>query len=138
MFEDSLVLKELDSFAQLSKLNRTGSRVAIGVHLITNSGRHIHITEKRHCSKCETFTLQVCHKVRYQENSEQTGTLLKKSYWVCPVCLTETEEVKSQALPGDKVKIINRLLRMQGDYAIESMSISSQPEKLVVEITVKD
>ena len=64
--------------------------------------------------------------------------LLKKSYWICPVCVTETEEVKSQPLPGDKVKIINRLLRMQGDYAIQSMSISSHAEKLVVEITVKD
>jgi hypothetical protein len=48
------------------------------------------------------------------------------------------EEVKVQPLPGDKVKIINRLLRMQGDYAIQSMNISSQPEKLIVEITIKD
>jgi hypothetical protein len=106
--------------------------------LITSSGRHIQITEKRHCSRCQTFTDQVCHKVRYQQNSEQEGTLLKKSYWVCPVCLTETEEAKIQTLPGDKVRIISRLLRMQGDYAIETMSIFSQPEKLVIEITVKD
>lgn len=111
---------------------------AIGAKMITNSGRHIQITEKRHCNKCNAFTEQVCHKIRYQENSEQEGMLLKKSYWVCPVCVTETEEVKSQPLPGDKVKIINRLLRMQGDYAIQSMSISSHAEKLVVEITVRD
>lgn len=76
--------------------------------------------------------------MRYQQNPEDEHALLKKSYWVCPVCLTETEEIKNQLMPGDKVKIINRLLRMQGDYAIESMSICSQPEKLVVEITVKN
>jgi hypothetical protein len=84
------------------------------------------------------FTDQVCHKVRYQENGKQPETLVKKSYWICPICLTEFEEVKIQPLPGDKVKIINRLLRMQGDYAITSMNIASQPDKLVVEITLKD
>lgn len=106
--------------------------------MITNSGRHIQIAEKRFCPKCNVFTDQVCHKVRYQENTDQTGTLIKKSYWVCPTCLIESEDVKVQPIPGDKVKIINRLLRMQGDYSIRSMSISSQPEKLVVEITVKE
>jgi hypothetical protein len=106
--------------------------------MITSSGRHIQISERRHCSKCNLFTEQVCHKVRYQENSETERTLIKKSYWICPTCLTELEEVKVQPLPGDKVKIINRLLRMQGDYAIQSMNISSQPEKLIVEMTIKD
>jgi hypothetical protein len=106
--------------------------------LITNSGRHIQIAEKRFCPKCNVFTDQVCHKVRYRENEEQAGTLVKISNWVCPICLTDIEDVKIQPLPGDKVKIINRLLKMQGDYAIQSMSISSQPEKLVVEITIKE
>lgn len=54
------------------------------------------------------------------------------------MCITETEEVKVQPLPSDKVRIISRLLKMQGDYAIHSMNISSQPEKLVVEITIKE
>lgn len=64
--------------------------------------------------------------------------LIKKSYWICPTCLTESEEVKNQLLPGDKVKIINRLLRMPEDYAIQSMNISSQAKKLVIEITIRD
>jgi hypothetical protein len=106
--------------------------------MITSSGRHIQISEKRYCPRCGVFTEQVCHKVRYQENPEESGSLIKNSYWVCPTCLTETEEVKNQLLPGDKVKIINRLLRMQEDYAIQSMAISSQPEKLVIEITIRD
>jgi len=106
--------------------------------MITNSGRHIQITEKRFCRKCNTFTDQVCHKVRYQQNSEKSELLIKKSYWVCPLCVTESEEVKVQPLPGDKVKIINRILRMQDDYAIQAMNIFSQPEKLVIEITVKE
>lgn len=106
--------------------------------MITNSGRHIQIAEKRFCSKCNVLTDQVCHKVRYQENPDQAGTLVKRSYWVCPACLTDTEDVKVQPLPGDKLKIINRLLKMQGDYAIHSMNISSQPEKLVIEITIKE
>ena len=106
--------------------------------MITSSGKHIQIIERRHCSKCNTFTDQVCHKIRYQQNDEQSGTLLKTSNWVCPVCLTDREEVKVQPLPGDKVKIINRLLKMNEDYAIRSMNISSQPERLIVEITVKE
>jgi hypothetical protein len=106
--------------------------------MMTASGKHIQITEKRHCVKCGDFTEQVCHKVRYQDIPEQASMVLKKSYWVCPTCLTETEEIKNQILPGDKVRIINRLLRMQDDYAIRSMDISSQPEKLVIEITLKD
>jgi hypothetical protein len=106
--------------------------------MITNSGRHIQIAEKRYCAGCSVSTLQVCHKVRYQENPEEPGKLIKKSYWICPVCLAETEDIRIQPLPGDKVRIINRLLRMQGDYAIHSMNISSQPEKLVIEITIKD
>lgn len=106
--------------------------------MITNSGRHIQIAEKRFCLKCNVFTDQVSHKIRYQENPEQTGTVIKKSYWICPTCLIETEDVRVQQLPGDKVKIINRLLKMQGDYAIRSMNILSQPEKLVIEITIKE
>jgi len=106
--------------------------------MITNSGRHIQIVDKRFCSKCNVFTDQICHKVRYQNNEAQAGTLIKKSNWVCPNCLTDTEDVKVQPLPGDKVRIINRILKMQEDYAIQSMNISSHPEKLVVEITVKE
>lgn len=106
--------------------------------MITNGGRHIQIAEKRFCTNCNAVTDQVCHKVRYQENAEHAGTLIKKSYWVCPACLIETEDVKVQPLPGDKLKIINRLLRMQEDYAIHSMSIRSQPEKLVVEMNIKE
>jgi hypothetical protein len=84
------------------------------------------------------MTDQVCHKVRYQDNPEEATSIIKKSYWICPRCLTEFEDVKKVPLPGDRVKIINRLLRMQDDYAITSMNISSRPEKLVVEITTKD
>jgi hypothetical protein len=106
--------------------------------MITNSGRHIQIVEKRFCSKCNVFTDQICHKIRYQDNEAQAGTLIKKSSWVCPTCLTDTEDAKVQLLPGDKVRIINRILKMQDDYAIQSMSISSLPEKLVVEMTIKE
>jgi hypothetical protein len=52
--------------------------------------------------------------------------------------VTEVEELKVQPIPGDKIRIMNRLLRMQDDYAITSMKIASQPEKLVIEIAVKD
>jgi len=106
--------------------------------MITRSGKHIQISEKRYCAKCKEFELQVCYKVRYREHAEQVGTLLKMSYWICPTCLTETEEVKVQPLPTDKVRIINRMLRMQEEYAISSMTITSEPEKLVIEITVKE
>jgi rubredoxin len=106
--------------------------------MITSKGRHIQISEKRHCPKCGFLTEQVCHKIRYQENHEESRTLIKKSYWICPTCLNETEEVKNQLIPGDKVRIIDRMLRMQEDYAIRSMNISSFPEKLVIEIMLRD
>jgi hypothetical protein len=76
--------------------------------------------------------------VRYQQGAQGSGSLIKKSYWVCPVCLTETEETKSQPLPGDKVRIIDRILRMQDDYSIQAMNISSGPQTLVIEITIRD
>jgi hypothetical protein len=106
--------------------------------MITRSGKHIQIIEKRLCPKCRVFTEQLCHKVRYQENPKEPTTLIKRSEWICPICLTGTEEVKVQPLPSDKVRIITRLLRMQEDYAIHSMNISSQSERLVIEMTVKD
>jgi len=107
--------------------------------MFTNSGRHIQITGRRYCATCQTITDQVCHKVRYQDNSYgEEGTLLKKSYWICSACVTESEEVKVQQLPGDKVRIINRLLKMQDDYAIRSMKIASRSESLIVEIRVAD
>ncbi len=106
--------------------------------MFTSSGRHIQILDKRFCQKCNVFTDQVCHRVQYEENPDQPGTLLKESSWVCPTCLTESVDAKVQLLPGDKVKIINRLLKMQGDYDIRSMNISSESEKLTVEIVVKD
>lgn len=105
--------------------------------MFTNSGRHIQIAGRRYCPICQTVTDQVCHKVRYQANSPgQEGTLVKKSYWICSVCIRESEEVKVQPLPGDKVRIINRLLKMQDDYAIQSMKIASRSERLIVEIRV--
>ena len=106
--------------------------------MITNSGEHIQISERRYGMKCKAISEQICHKVRYEENPDQEGTLLKKSYWICSSCVTEAEELKVQPIPGDKIKIMNRLLRMQDDYAITSMKIASQPEKLVIEITVKN
>jgi hypothetical protein len=106
--------------------------------MITSSGKHIQISERRYCKKCKAIREQICHKVRYEENREQEGTLLKKSYWICSNRITETEELRVQPIPGDKIRIMNRLLRMQDDYAITSMKIASQPERLVIQITIKD
>jgi hypothetical protein len=107
--------------------------------MFTSSGRHIQISGRRYCEVCKSITDQVCHKVRYQDNEQgQQGTLLKKSFWICSTCVTESEEVKIQLLPGDKVKIINRLLGMQEDYAITSMKIASGPQKLVIEMMVEE
>jgi hypothetical protein len=106
--------------------------------MFTNSGRHIQISGRRYCPTCQSITDQVCHKVRYQDNAGNEGTLLKKSYWICSVCITESEESKVQALPGDKVRIIDRLLRMQDDYAIRSMKIASRPESLIIEIRMDE
>jgi len=83
--------------------------------MITNSGKHIQISERRYCKKCKAIREQICHKVRYEENPDQEGTLLKKSYWICSNCVTEAEELKVQPIPGDKIRIMNRLLRMQDD-----------------------
>jgi hypothetical protein len=106
--------------------------------LFTNSGRHIQISGRRYCQTCQTITAQVCHKVGYRESPEQAGSLLKESFWICSLCVTESEELEIQSIPGDKVKIIGRLLRMQDDYAIRSMKIASRGERLIVEISVDE
>jgi len=106
--------------------------------MFTNGGRHIQITCRRYCQTCRTITDQVCHKVRYRDNPEQEGTLLKESYWICSVCVIESDELKVQPLSSDKVKIIHRLLRMQDDYTIRSMKITSRSEQLIVEIMVDE
>jgi len=106
--------------------------------MITNSGRHIQIAGRRYCAKCQCVGDHVCHKIRYEDNPQQEGTMIKKSYWICSRCLTEVEEVKVQPLPSDKVRIISRVLKMQADYAISSMKIASLPEKLLIEITVEE
>jgi len=107
--------------------------------MFTNSGRHIQISGRRYCRVCQTITDQVCHKIRYQgDGSDDEGALVKKSYWICSACVSESKEVKVQPLPGDKVRIINRLLRMQDDYAIRSMKITSRSEGLIIKIAVDD
>jgi hypothetical protein len=52
--------------------------------------------------------------------------------------VNEYEEIKIQPIPGDKVRIIGRLLRMQEDYAIQSMRIASRPQTLIVEMTIAE
>jgi len=52
--------------------------------MITNSGKHIQISERRYCKKCNAIREQTCHKVRYEENPEQEGTLLKKTTGYAP------------------------------------------------------
>lgn len=90
------------TFPQLSKLNPNVFHLSVDRELITNSGRHIQIVEKRFCPKCKVFTDQVCYKVRYQENEEQAGTLVKRSNWVCPTCLTDTEDGRFNRYPATR------------------------------------
>ena len=107
--------------------------------MFTSSGRHIQISGRRYCEACKSITDQVCHKVRYADcATDPKGSLLKKSYWICSTCVNEYEEIKIQPIPGDKVRIIGRLLRMQEDYAIQSMRIASRPQTLIVEMTIAE
>jgi len=111
--------------------NRIGESI-----LFTKNGRHIQILQKRHCQRCGLFTDQVCFSVKYARKEDDPRTTIKRMLWVCSVCTVETEDVKEVPPISDRTKIIQRVLRMQEDYPIESMNIACEPEKLVIEMRI--
>jgi len=104
--------------------------------MYTKNGRHIQILQKRHCATCGVFTDQVCFSVRYASKEDDAGITVKRMLWACSVCTAETEEVREVPPVSDRTRIIQRVLRMQEDYPIQSMNIACEPEKLVIEMRI--
>jgi hypothetical protein len=104
--------------------------------MFTKNGRHIQILQKRHCTTCGAFTDQVCFSVRYASKEDDATIMIKRMLWACSVCTAETEEVREVPPLNDRTKIIQRVLRMQEDYPIQSMNIECEPERLIIEMKI--
>jgi hypothetical protein len=49
--------------------------------------------------------------------------------WICEICGNMEEDVKQVYEPTEKVRIINRLLRLGDDYDFINVNLSSQPNQ---------
>jgi len=106
------------------------------LHVLRANGRYVQILEKRCCAKCGVYTNQVCFNIKYEAKNSDPSVLIKKTVWVCPTCNIQTEETKEVPSINDRAKIIQRILRLHEDYPIESMNITSDPKRLLVEIEI--
>lgn len=106
----------------------------------SRSGNHYRMRIKRQCKSCNQETWQMCVSVRYSQPTEPTvpASLRKRLEWICETCGNMEEEVKQVYEPTDKVRIINRLLRIPEDYDFIKMRIESLPDEIVLRIKVPD
>jgi hypothetical protein len=104
------------------------------------SGQHYTMRARRQCKRCKVETWQLCTSIRYRQWPEPTvpASLMKELSWVCEDCGEPDEEVKQVYEPTDRIRIINRLLNLSRDYDFISVSLSSQPNEIVVRIQVPD
>lgn len=58
--------------------------------------------------------------------------------WICDSCENLEVEVKQVFEPTDRVRIVNRLLNLSDDYDFLKVTLSSQPEEIIVRIRVPD
>jgi hypothetical protein len=106
----------------------------------TRSGKHYSIRAKRFCKTCRTITEQSTVSVRYRAPPEPTvpESYLKEYSWLCEQCHSAEIETKTVYEPTDKALIFNRLMRIQEDYDLLSVSISSLPNEIVFRARLPD
>lgn len=61
---------------------------------------------------------------------------MKELRWVCEVCGEPEEETKQIYESTDKLRIINRLLRLGDDYGFIKVNLSSQANEIILRIQV--
>jgi hypothetical protein len=106
----------------------------------TRSGKHYSIRAKRFCKTCHTVTDQSTVSVRYRSPPEPTvpESYLKEYSWFCEQCDNIEMESKTIYEPTDRALIFNRLMRIQEDYDILDMKISSLPNEIVLRVRLPD
>lgn len=84
--------------------------------------------------------MQMCAWVRYRGSDEPTAptSYLKTMQWICECCGKPEEEAKVVYEPTDKIRIINRLLRLGDDYDFIKVSLASRPNEILVRIETPD
>jgi hypothetical protein len=106
----------------------------------TRSGKHYSIRAKRFRKNCRTITEQSTVSVRYRSPPEPTvpESYLRVYEWLCEQC--DNIEVESETIyePTDKALIFNRLMRIQEDYDLLNVSISSLPNEIVFRARLPD
>ena len=95
---------------------------------------------RRLCKTCLRETWQMCVSVRYSEPPEPTvpSSLIKRMEWICDDCTNLEEEFKQVYEPTDKLRIINRLLKLPDDYDFIRVQLSSLPNEVLVSIQFPD
>jgi hypothetical protein len=78
--------------------------------------------------------------VRYGQWPESTvpASLKKEMQWICETCTNVEEEIKQIFEPTDKLRIINRPLRLPEDYDFITVQFSSLPNEVLVSIQFPD
>ena len=104
----------------------------------TSGGRYIQIEREMLCQTCRGMRVHVCFKIRYRATEPaKAGVLLKIQEWVCSTCHTVQHMEQEIPLPSDKQKVIDRIMRLQPDYDIAHMRLTSAANKLTVEFVFK-
>jgi hypothetical protein len=78
--------------------------------------------------------------VKYRASPEPTvpASYQKEYTWFCDQCENLEIETKTVYEPTDKAMIFNRLLRIQEDYDLVSMTVSSLPNEIVFRACLPD
>jgi len=76
--------------------------------------------------------------VRYNPSQSDPNNVLKTFRWVCSRCGAEREETREILIPSSRARLIGRILKMRGDYAIRSMNIAAENGRLTIQIAFED
>lgn len=102
--------------------------------MTTGNGKALQVVGTRLCQRCRSLTKHTSFSLRYNAAPSDASRILKTLRWVCSRCGEETEETNDVLVPSDRARFIGRILRMQDDYDIRSMSILADRGQLRVQI----
>jgi hypothetical protein len=82
----------------------------------------------------------MCAWVKYRAPDDPTvpTSYVKMMQWICDSCGNAEEETKVVYEPTDKIRIINRLLRLGDDYDFIRVSLASRPNEILLRIQTPD
>ena len=106
-----------------------------GSSVVTSrNGKVLQVVGTRLCQRCRSLTKHTSFSVRYNAAPSDSNRILKTFRWVCSRCGEEAEVTSDVLVPSDRARFIARILRMQDDYDIRSMSILADCGQLRIQI----